>query len=99
LRAAFVNRAATIVLIEKHAHRFVDMVLAVAEHADLLTFMLYGLRELLPRDVDGDAMMFCQTNNVARFGLDVIVTTAIAGTLGTVVANFFTHGSRISGFA
>jgi hypothetical protein len=91
LRTAFVNRATTIVLIEEHTHRLIDVVFAMTQHANRFAFVLDCFGELLARFVDGDAMMLRQPHNVTRLRFDVVVTATVPRTLTTVVANFAAH--------
>ena len=53
LRAALINRATSLVLIEKHAHRFVDMIFSMTQHSDCFAFVLYGTSEFFSRNRNG----------------------------------------------
>lgn len=52
LWSPFINRAAPFTLVEKHAHRFVHSVVAMPQHAHLLTFVRHFLRKFVTRCVD-----------------------------------------------
>lgn len=92
LRAAFVNRAASIRLIEEHAHRFIDVVFAMAQHTNRLIFVSHFAGKLLLRDLDTQTVMLGQALDITRFGFDVVVAATIARTLAAIVSNFLSHG-------
>ena len=96
LRASFVNRAAPLGLMEEHAHRFVDAVFAVPQHSHCFAFVRHLFGEFLSRHVNGNRVMFGQPRHVARLRLDIVIATAIAGTLATVVGVFLGHVALIS---
>lgn len=98
LWAAFINRTSTIILIKEHAHRFVHVIFAMPQDADSLAFVNNRFSEPIAGFVGRNAVMFSQANDVARFGFNVVVAAAIAGTFRTVVANFLSHGRRTKAF-
>ena len=90
-RTSFVNGAAALGLVKKHAHGFVHRIFAVTQHAHSYAFMLNLLGEFFTCDSHCQTMMFGQPSDVGGFGFDVIVTTAVAGAFATVIGVFGCH--------
>ena len=80
-RAGVVDGAGTLVLVEEHAHRLEDVILAVAQH---LVSVFHLLGEALLRRFGADVEMLGEALDVARLDLDVVVAAAIAGAFRAV---------------
>ncbi len=91
LRTAFINCAASLGLIEKHAHRFVDVIFTMPKHAYRFALVLNRFREALARTFNRNSVVFGQAGDIAWLRFNVVVAAAIARTLAAVVSNFVAH--------
>ncbi len=98
LGASLVNCAAPFTLVKKHAHRFVDTILAVSQYAHSLTFVRHLFCEFVACDVDIDRMVLGQPRHIGWLGFNVVVATAVARAFATVKRIFLSHGALISIF-
>lgn len=96
--ASFINRATALALVKKHAHRFIDRVFAMPQHAHGFTFVLNLFGKFFSGSVYLDTVMPRQTRDVGWFGLDVIVAAAVAGAFGAVVGVFRCHDANFKLF-
>ena len=96
LRTPFVNRAAPFTLIEEHAHRFINGIFAVSQHAHGFAFVRHLFGEFVARRVHRNSVMLRQSGDVARLGFNVVVATAIAGALAAIKRVLGNHMALIS---
>ena len=96
LRTPFVNRTAPFTLIEEHAHRLKNGIFAVSQHAYGFAFVRHLFGEFVARYVHRKCVMLRQSGDVAWLGFDVVVATAVAGTLAAVIRIFLCHCALIS---
>ena len=90
-RTSFVNGAAALGLVKKHAHGFVHRIFAMTQHAHRVAFVHNLLRKFFAGNLHRNAMMPGQTRNVRWLGLNVVVATAVAGAFAAVVGVFGWH--------
>lgn len=88
---SFVDGAAALGLVKKHAHGFVHRIVAMTQHAHRVAFVLNLLGEFFAGNLHRNAMMPGQPRYVGCFGLDVIVATTVAGAFAAVVGVFRCH--------
>lgn len=90
-RSSFVNGAAALGLVKKHAHGFVHRIFAMTQHAHCVAFVLNLLGEFFAGNLQRNAMMPGQPRYVSCLGLDVVVATTVAGAFSAVVGVFGWH--------
>ncbi len=92
-RTSFVNGAAALGLVKKHAHGFVHRIFAVTQHAHCVAFVPNLLGEFFAGNLQRNVVMPGQTRYVRWLGLNVVVATAVAGAFAAVVGVFGCHNA------
>ena len=95
----FINGAAALGLIKKHAHGLVYRIFTVAKHAHRLAFVLNLFGKFLTRYIHRNTVMFGQTRDIRRFSFNVVIATAIARAFGAVVSVLGCHDADFKLFA
>jgi hypothetical protein len=75
-----IDRAASLVAVEKLADRFEDVVFLMAEHSVAIRYLDISLFDLL----DGYTEVFCQTLDVSLVDIDPVIATAIGRAFQTI---------------
>ena len=95
LWASLVNRTAPFTLVKEHAHRFVNAIFAMPQHAHRFAFVRDCFGEFVTRHFYWNRVMLRQSRDIARLGFDVVIATAIARTLTAIKRILRGHDVRI----